>query len=234
MRLFRLSVLLAATCLTIGHATAATVQELPGYSRLTVSSTFEAHLTENPALVSQLAAQPELSKLILSRASLQQQLVEGKVTVDALRAQYFPQEKIATTDKDPSLFSRAQALLQRAIGAAESENAQNRAATDIANTLNNASTDNGDTAAQTINDTAALLAFLRANPDRLDDILSNPDILARLEQAGIDPDELRTSANTTDPDRRGATTPPSSSSGGTTPPSDDNPGLTDPPEPEVV
>lgn len=213
MRVFILSAILGFSCLAASTALATTAKDLPGYSRLTVSAAFEDYLAKNTATAAQLKQKPELSRLIMSRATLQQQLISGQTTLADLEKQLTPNTDTQATEK-PADTSTAQSLLQRAIGALSSDKARARAAAQIDTDLANAANNGNNAAANEIDDITALLAYIQENPDQLEDILSNPDQLARLEEAGIDIDALRQS---TTPVTGGEMPPLQSSSGGVDP-----------------
>lgn len=143
MAVFKTGISLLALCMAAQVAYASVVQDLPGYSRLTVSSQFEALLTKNDQLRARLAADTELSRLVLGRAALQKQLVEGRLTLDEIAATYLsnPENKKNAVQGELGLLAQARAMLQRAIGAAESESARERAAQEIEDTLQQAGGD---------------------------------------------------------------------------------------------
>lgn len=77
-------------------AYASSVENLPGYSRMTVGEGFEKYLKENPTILKSLRDNTALSREVLRNASLQSQLLHGKITVPEIAERLRNGEKIRT------------------------------------------------------------------------------------------------------------------------------------------
>src|SRR5690606_37953901 len=160
------------TALCLGGTTAlaaVTAKDLPGYSRMTVSAAFEDYLAKNPDVAEKLKQNPELSRMGMGRAVLQQQLISGKTTIRLMERHYFPHTPHTMQNATPqdgwgekeerdyhpfanaTPNSSAQILLDRAVGAMRSDKARQRAAAQINRDLSGAA-GNASSAAAEITD----------------------------------------------------------------------------------
>lgn len=162
---------------------AISIEQLPGYSRMTVGQSFEDYLKKNPALVKALFENRQLSMAVMRNASLQSQLQQGKVKIADLATQYTAKdtkEKPASAAKAP-VSNEAQLMVAQAQAAITSKTARDRAAADIetqatlttaAITTSQAEIDAQLDLAAIIADNPTLAAYFRDNPDAYIKVLS--------------------------------------------------------------
>lgn len=152
MRIFKTG-LLMMSCLLATPALAIEVTELPGYSQMTVGDSFRVFLEKDAALMKKLADDAPLSRLIMSRAILQQQLMNKELKIEDIEATYFPNRNVtaedikaaeargstsaddtsaATANSSGSNSLNARGIIDKAVAAARSPQGQARSKQQIA------------------------------------------------------------------------------------------------------
>lgn len=166
-----LGILLGQTALTAAQ----NIEDLPGYSRMTVGQGFEDFLKNSHGLMKALADNKELSIAVLRSATLQSQIQSGKITLAELLEKYAPKQQVADNKKSATnkISADAQRMLAQAKTAVNSKTARQQAADDIAD--NTVLDENASTASE--NEIAAQLAIaaiVAENQDLADHFAANP------------------------------------------------------------